>query len=161
MRLAEQKKDVVLLVDSLTALGRAYSECAPQNVRILSGGLAAGSLSKPKQLFGSARALREGGSLTIVAVMLEDTGIALDRAIAEEFRGTANMELYMDAGGRVDYKRSMTRNAASMLDEKSQAAYDKLHRQAAEQDGEAFGEYLNGLIRQSENNAQLIGHLEE
>lgn len=161
MRLAEQKKDVVLLVDSLTALGRAYSECAPQNVRILSGGLAAGSLSKPRQLFGSARALREGGSLTIVAVMLEDTGIPLDRAIAEEFRGTANMELYMDAGGRVDYKRSMTRNAASMLDEKSQAAYDKLHRQAAEQDSEAFGEYLNGLIRQSENNAQLIGHLEE
>ena len=90
-RLAEQKKDVVLLVDSLTALCRAYSDCAPQNVRILSGGLAAGSMAKPKKLFGSARALREGGSLTIIAIMLSDTGIPLDQAIEKEFRGTANM----------------------------------------------------------------------
>lgn len=160
MRLAEQKKDVVLLVDNLTALGRASSDCAPQNVRILPGGLAAGSLAKPKRLFGSARALREGGSLTIIAVMLEDTGIALDRAIAEEFRGTANMELYMDGSGRMDCRRSMTRNAASMLDEKRQAAYSKLHQQAAAQDGEAFYETLTDLLQQTENNDQLIEKLD-
>ena len=154
MRLAEQKKDVVLLVDNLTALGRAYSECAPQNVRILSGGLAAGSLAKPKRLFGSARALREGGSLTIIAV------IALDRAIAEEFRGTANMELYMDAAGRMDCKRSMTRNADSMLSEKANAAYLRLHRQAAEQDDEAFARAMDDLLNETQNNSQLMDRLD-
>ena len=156
MRLAEQKNDVVLLVDNLTALGRAYSECAPQNVRILSGGLAAGSLAKPKRLFGSARALREGGSLTIIAVMLEDTGIALDRAIAEEFRGTANMELYMDASGRIDCARSMTRNAASMLDEKARNAYARLHQQAAEIGAEEFSKALDSLLSETESNSQLM-----
>ena len=159
LRIAEQKKDVVLLVDNLTALGRAYSDCAPQNVRILSGGLAAGALAKPKRLFGSARALREGGSLTIIGVMLEETGISLDRAIAEEFRGTANMELYMDGAGRMDFQRSMTRNAASMLDEKRQAAYGRLHQQAAEQGSEAFAAFLDDLLNRTENNGQLIDQL--
>ena len=156
MRMAEQKNDVVLLVDNLTALGRAYSECAPQNVRILPGGLAAGSLAKPKRLFGSARALREGGSLTIIAVMLEDTGIALDQAIAEEFRGTANMELYMDADGRMDCDRSKTRNAISMLGEKARNVYARLHQQAAEQGADAFAHTLNGLLSETENNSQLM-----
>ncbi len=159
MRLAEQKKDVVLLVDNLTALCRACSECAPQNVRILPGGLAAGSLAKPKRLFGSARALREGGSLTIIAVMLEDTGIALDQAIAEEFRGTANMELYLNQQGQIDYLRSMTRNAASMLDEKAAAAAAKLHQLAAEQGSEAFGAYLDSLLSENETNKALLEKL--
>ena len=160
LRLAEQKNDVVLLVDNLTALGRAYSECAPQNVRILPGGLAAGSLAKPKRLFGSARALREGGSLTIIAVMLEDTGIALDRAIAEEFRGTANMELYMDASGRMDCSRSKTRNADSMLDEKACRVYARLHQQAAEQGAEAFAQVMDGLLNETENNSRLTDKID-
>ena len=159
MRLAEQKRDVVLLVDNLTALCRAYSECAPQNVRILSGGLAAGALAQPKRLFGSARALREGGSLTIIAVMLDGTGIALDHAIAEEFRGTANMELYLDGKGQMDFLRSMTRNAASMLDEKASAACQRLHQQAVEQGFEHFSAYIRDLLAQTENNAQLMDRL--
>ena len=161
MRLAEQKNDVVLLVDNLTALGRAYSECAPQNARILPGGLAAGSLAKPKRLFGSARALREGGSLTIIAVMLNQTDIPLDRAIAEEFRGTANMELYMDANGRMDCANSMTRNAASMLSEKAVAVYNRLHGQAAEQPVQAFDDFLSGLLDETESNAQLMERMDQ
>jgi len=155
MRLAEQKKDVVLLVDSLTALCRAYSECAPQNVRILHGGLAAGSLSKPKRLFGSARALREGGSLTIIAIMLSDTGIPLDRAIEEEFRGTANMELYLDGSGRIDYTRSLTRNAASMLSEDALRGANRLHDMAQEQGNEAFHARLSSLLEAAADNEAL------
>ena len=160
LRLAEQKKDVVLLVDSLTALCRAYSDCAPQNVRILSGGLAAGSLAKPKKLFGSARALREGGSLTIIAIMLSDTGIPLDHAIETEFRGTANMELRLEAPGRIDYANSGTRNAGAMLSAEALAVTEKLHALAMEKGNEEFGKYLNGLIEETDNNAQLIQKLD-
>lgn len=160
LRLAEQKKDVVLLVDSLTALCRAYSDCAPQNVRILSGGLAAGSLAKPKRLFGTARALREGGSLTIIAVMLSDTGIPLDHAIKKEFRGTANMELSLEGANRIDYTGSMTRNAAAMLSPEALAAMEKLHALAQEKGNEEFGRYLGGLMDETENNDQLIQRLD-
>ena len=160
MRLAEQKNDVVLLVDSLTSLCRACSECAPQNVRILPGGLAAGSLAQPKRMFGSARALREGGSLTIIAVMRSDTGSPLDRAIAEEFQGTANMELYLDAQGRIDFVRSMTRNAASMQAEALRTAAETLRKKAAEIGTEAFSAYLNGLIGDSKDNNELITRLD-
>ena len=160
LRLAEQKKDVVLLVDSLTALCRAYSDCAPQNVRILSGGLAAGSLAKPKKLFGSARALREGGSLTIIAIMLSGTGIPLDSAIEKEFRGTANMELYLEGSGRIDYVNSSTRNAGSMLSAEALAVTEKLHALATEKGNEEFGAYLNSLIEETENNAQLVQKLD-
>ena len=159
-RLAEQKKDVVLLVDSLTALCRAYSDCAPQNVRILSGGLAAGSMAKPKKLFGSARALREGGSLTIIAIMLSDTGIPLDQAIEKEFRGTANMELYLEAADRIDYVNSGTRNAGSMLSPEALAVAEKLHAQAAEKGNEEFGKYLRGLMEETKNNAELVQKLD-
>ena len=159
MRLAEQKKDVVLLIDSLTCLCRAYSECAPQHVRILPGGLAAGSLTRPKHLFGAARCLREGGSLTIVAIMLEDTGIPLDHAIAEEFRGTANMELRLNQSGQIDYSRSMTRNPAGMLDADRLAACEKLHLLAAEKGNEAFGTYLEDLMKKYADNDQLKRHI--
>ena len=156
MRLAEQKKDVVLLVDSLTALCRACSECAPQSVRILSGGLAAGSLARPKRLFGAARSLREGGSLTIVAIMLADTGIPLDHTIAEEFRGTANMELYLNANGQIDYARSMTRNGDAMLTAEAREAMTALRSALKEKGGEAFSARLNDLLRDTSSNRELI-----
>lgn len=160
MRLAEQKKDVILLIDSLTCLCRAYSECAPQHVRILPGGLAAGSLARPKHLFGAARSLREGGSLTIIAIMLEDTGIPLDHAIAEEFRGTANMELRLDQDGRIDYIRSMTRNPSSMLDAQKAAICEKLHLLAREKGNEAFGSYLDSLMQRYGDNSRLMQSIE-
>lgn len=158
LRLSEQKKDVVLLIDSLTALCRAYSECAPQNVRILPGGLAAGSLANAKRLFGSARALREGGSLTIIAVMLSDTGISLDQAIAEEFRGTANMELYLTADGQIDCSRSLTRNADAMLTPEGRKGLKQLRRMA-ESDPEGFSSRLASLLDNTTNNSQLLQQL--
>ena len=158
LRLSEQKKDVVLLIDSLTALCRAYSECAPQNVRILPGGLAAGSLANAKRLFGSARALREGGSLTIIAVMLADTGISLDQAISEEFRGTANMELYLSADGQIDCVRSLTRNADIMLTPEARKGLKRL-RSMAESDPEGFASRLASLLDNTTNNAQLLQQL--
>ena len=160
-RLAEHKQDVVLLVDSLTSLCRACSECAPQHVRILPGGLAAGSLAAPKRLFGSARALREGGSLTIIAVMLCDTGITLDQVINEEFRGTANMELYLDAAGKIDFVHSLTRNATAMQSSDAQDASEKLRSLAQQQGNEAAAAKLNELMSASTSNTAVIRRLLE
>ena len=120
LRLVEQKKDVVLFVDSLTSLCRAYSDAAPQNARMLQGGLAAGAVNKPKRLFGAARNVQEGGSLTVIAVMTAETLSPLDAAIADEFHGAANMELRLVRSASsllspmIDLKESGTRNAQLM-----------------------------------------------
>ena len=95
-RLVEQGKDVVILMDSLTRLSRAYNTIAPNTARIMSGGLAAGALNKPKRFFGAARNLKEGGSLTIIATAIVETGSRMDDMIYEEFKGTGNMELTLD-----------------------------------------------------------------
>lgn len=95
-RLVEEGKDVVILLDSLTRLSRAYNTLAPNTARIMSGGLAAGALNKPKRFFGAARNLKEGGSLTIIATVIVETGSRMDDVIYEEFKGTGNMELTLD-----------------------------------------------------------------
>lgn len=96
MRLVEGGRDVVILMDSLTRLSRAYNTIAPNTARIMSGGLAAGALHKPKRFFGAARNLKEGGSITIIATCIVDTGSRMDEVIYEEFKGTGNMELTLD-----------------------------------------------------------------
>jgi len=95
-RLVEQGRDVVILLDSITRLARAYNQTAPRSGRILSGGLDANALQKPKRFFGSARKILDGGSLTIVATALVETGSRMDDVIFEEFKGTGNMELVLD-----------------------------------------------------------------
>jgi len=95
-RLVEHKKDVVILLDSITRLARAYNTLAPHSGKILSGGVDANALHKPKRFFGSARKVEEGGSLTILATALVDTGSRMDEVIFEEFKGTGNMELCLD-----------------------------------------------------------------
>ena len=95
-RLVEHKKDVVILLDSITRLARAYNSLAPRSGKILSGGVDANALYKPKRFFGSARKVEEGGSLTIIATALIDTGSRMDEVIFEEFKGTGNMELVLD-----------------------------------------------------------------
>lgn len=95
-RLVERKKDVVILLDSLTRLGRAYNAVTPSSGRVLSGGLDANALQRPKRFFGAARNIEEGGSLTIIATALIDTGSRMDEVIFEEFKGTGNMEIYLD-----------------------------------------------------------------
>src|SRR4029078_6179670 len=95
-RLVERGKDVVILLDSITRLARAYNTMAPNSGRILSGGIASTALSKPKQFFGAARKCENGGSLTILATAIVDTGSLMDTVIFEEFKGTGNMELVLD-----------------------------------------------------------------
>ena len=95
-RLVECGHDVVILLDSITRLARAYNTCAPSSGKVLSGGVEANALHKPKQFFGAARNIENGGSLTIIATALTDTGSKMDEVIFEEFKGTGNMELQLD-----------------------------------------------------------------
>lgn len=95
-RLVEHKKDVVILLDSITRLARAYNTVAPSSGKVLTGGVDANALQKPKRFFGAARNLEEGGSLTILATALVDTGSKMDEVIYEEFKGTGNMEIHLD-----------------------------------------------------------------
>ncbi len=123
-RLVERKRDVVILLDSITRLGRAYNAVTPPSGRVLSGGLDANALQRPKRFFGAARNIEEGGSLTIIATALIDTGSRMDEVIFEEFKGTGNMEIYLDrhlSDKRVypamDINRSGTRKEDLLLDE--------------------------------------------
>ena len=95
-RLVERKRDVVILLDSITRLGRAYNAVTPSSGRVLSGGLDANALQRPKRFFGAARNIEGGGSLTIIATALIDTGSRMDEVMFEEFKGTGNMEIYLD-----------------------------------------------------------------
>ncbi|MEA3363660.1 MAG: transcription termination factor Rho [Thermodesulfobacteriota bacterium] len=122
-RLVEHKRDVVILLDSLTRLARAYNTIVPSSGKILSGGVDAHALHKPKRFFGAARNIEEGGSLTIIATALIDTGSKMDEVIFEEFKGTGNMELHLDrrlADKRtfpaMDINRSGTRKEDLLLD---------------------------------------------
>jgi transcription termination factor Rho len=122
-RLVEHKRDVLILLDSITRLARAYNATVPPSGKILSGGLDSNALHKPKRFFGAARNVEEGGSLTIIATALIDTGSRMDEVIFEEFKGTGNMEIHLDrklADRRVfpsiDINRSGTRKEELLLD---------------------------------------------
>jgi transcription termination factor Rho len=121
-RLVEHKKDVIVLLDSITRLARAYNLVEPHSGRILSGGIDSNALHKPKRFFGAARALEEGGSLTIIATSLVDTGSRMDDVIFEEFKGTGNMEINLDRNifqrrlyPSIDIKRSNTRREELLI----------------------------------------------
>ena len=123
-RMAEQGKDVVILLDSITRLARAYNTVAPSSGRVLTGGLEATSLQKPKRFLGAARNIEEGGSLTIIATAMIDTGSRMDEVIFEEFKGTGNSELCLDRKlserrifPAVDINRSSTRKENLLLSE--------------------------------------------
>lgn len=116
-RLVEHKRDVVVLLDSITRLARAYNSVMPHSGKVLSGGIDSNALQKPKRFFGAARAIEEGGSLTIIATSLVETGSRMDDVIFEEFKGTGNMELQLDRNlfqrriyPAMDIKRSNTRH---------------------------------------------------
>ena len=125
-RLVEGKRDVVILLDSITRLTRAYNLAMPPSGRTLSGGMDPVALYPPKRFFGAARKAEEGGSLTIVAACLVDTNSRMDEVIYEEFKGTGNMEIHLDrrlADRRIfpsiDIQRSSTRREELLLDEKT------------------------------------------
>lgn len=122
-RLVEHKKDVVILLDSITRLARAYNTVVPSSGKVLTGGVDANALQRPKRFFGAARNIEEGGSLTIVATALVDTGSRMDEVIFEEFKGTGNMELHLDRKlvdkrtfPAIDIHRSGTRKEELLLD---------------------------------------------
>ena len=125
-RLVEHKKDVVILLDSITRLARAHNSVMPPSGKILSGGVDSNALQRPKRFFGAARNIEEGGSLTIIATALVDTGSRMDEVIFEEFKGTGNMEIQLDrrlADKRVfpaiDIKKSGTRKEELLLDKET------------------------------------------
>lgn len=121
-RLVEHKRDVVILLDSITRLARAYNSVVPHSGKVLSGGVDSNALQKPKRFFGAARAIEEGGSLTIIATALVDTGSRMDEVIFEEFKGTGNMEIQLDRNlfqrriyPAIEIKRSNTRHEELLL----------------------------------------------
>jgi len=123
-RLTEHKKDVVILLDSVTRLARAYNTISPSSGRVLSGGLESTSLQRPKRFFGAARKLEEGGSLTIIATALVETGSRMDDVIFEEFKGTGNSEIYLDRKlsdrrifPAIDINRTSTRKEELLMTE--------------------------------------------
>jgi transcription termination factor Rho len=127
-RLVEHKKDVVIMLDSITRLARAYNSVMPPSGRVLSGGIDANALQRPKRFFGAARNIEEGGSLTIIATALVDTGSRMDDVIFEEFKGTGNMELHLDRRlmdkrifPAMDLQKSRTRKEELLLTEEELA----------------------------------------
>lgn len=151
-RLVEVGRDVVIIVDGITRLARAYNQTAPANGRIMSGGLDSGALYPPKKFFGAARNLEEGGSLTILATALVDTGSKMDEVIFEEFKGTGNMELRLDrrAAERrlfpaIDVEASSTRQEQLLFEPKQAEQVAKLRRVLANLSNESENSSAAGL----------------
>ena len=170
-RLVEGSQDVVILLDSITRLTRAYNLAVPSSGRTLSGGMDPIALYPPKRFFGAARNIEEGGSLTILAACLVDTGSRMDDVIYEEFKGTGNMEIHLDrklAERRVfpaiDIERSGTRREELLLDEETLRQVWLLRKMVgmisadSSHNWEATGKVLERLSKTT-NNAEFLGGL--
>ncbi|MGE5370485.1 MAG: transcription termination factor Rho [Solirubrobacterales bacterium] len=162
-RLVEHKKDVVILLDSLTRLARAHNLVVPPSGRTLSGGLDPTSLHKPKRFFGAARNIEEGGSLTILATALVETGSRMDEVIFEEFKGTGNMELVLDrklAERRIfpaiDLKRSGTRKEELLMTKEELELNWNLRRIFANYQTVETMEIMSDTLRKTKSNTDLL-----
>ena len=162
-RLTECGHDVVILLDSITRLARAYNTVSPSSGKVLSGGVEANALQKPKRFFGAARNIENGGSLTIIATALIETGSKMDEVIFEEFKGTGNMELVLDrkiANKRifpaVDLLASSTRRDDLLLDDEISRRMWILRRHLAEHTSVEAMEELSKLLSHTENNEELL-----
>ena len=162
-RLTECGHDVVILLDSITRLARAYNTVSPSSGKVLSGGVEANALQKPKRFFGAARNIENGGSLTIIATALIETGSKMDEVIFEEFKGTGNMELVLDrkiANKRifpaVDLLASSTRRDDLLLDDAISRRMWILRRHLAEHTSVEAMEELSKLLSRTENNEELL-----
>jgi len=162
-RLTECGHDVVILLDSITRLARAYNTVSPSSGKVLSGGVEANALQKPKRFFGAARNIENGGSLTIIATALIETGSKMDEVIFEEFKGTGNMELVLDrkiANKRifpaVDLLASSTRRDDLLLDDAFSRRMWILRRHLAEHTSVEAMEELKKLLERTENNKDLL-----
>lgn len=162
-RLVEQGHDVAILLDSITRLARAYNLVIPPSGRTLSGGIDPAAFYKPKRFFGAARNIDGGGSLTIIATALIDTGSRMDDIIYEEFKGTGNMELHLDrriADRRIfpaiDISRSGTRREELLLDERKLELMWALRRAMGNTSSIEFLEIILGKLRQTKNNEEFL-----
>jgi len=162
-RLVEHKHDVVILLDSLTRLARAYNTVAPSSGKILSGGVDANALERPKRFFGAARNIEEGGSLTIIATALVDTGSRMDEVIYEEFKGTGNMELHLDrkiAEKRIypaiNINRSGTRREDYLIGPEELQKNWILRKILQPMDDIAAAEFILGKLKNTKTNAEFF-----
>ncbi len=162
-RLVELGQDVVVLLDSITRLSRAYNLAAPASGRILSGGVDAGALYPPKKFFGAARNIENGGSLTIIASALVETGSKMDEVIFEEFKGTGNMELRLSrqlADRRIfpaiDVNASGTRREELLFTQEELKVIWQLRRAMGTLDVNEASDFLLGRLRKTENNAEFL-----
>lgn len=162
-RMVEVGKDVVILLDSITRLARAYNTTQPSSGKILSGGVEANALQKPKRFFGSARNIEEGGSLTIIATALIETGSKMDEVIFEEFKGTGNMELHLDremADKRIfpalSFAKSGTRKEELLYHpDEMQKIYSLRRAMKGVPSGEAM-EMLIQRLKKTKSNAEFL-----
>ncbi len=162
-RLVECGHDVVILLDSITRLARAYNTVAPASGKILSGGIDANALHKPKRFFGAARNIENGGSLTIIATALTETGSKMDEVIFEEFKGTGNMELQLDRNisnrriyPAIDLIKSSTRRDDLLLDAKTVQRMWVLRKYLADMNPIEAMEFINDRIKFSKNNDEFL-----
>ena len=167
-RLVECGKDVVILLDSLTRLARAYNAIAPQTGRALSGGLGPGVLHKPKRFFGAARNIEEGGSLTIIATALIETGSRMDDVIYEEFKGTGNMEIHLDRKlsekrifPAIDLAKSSTRHEELLLSEAELDGVTSVRKVLSSSGAADATEQLMGMLERTKTNGEFFQRLKE
>lgn len=162
-RLVEHKKDVTIFIDSITRLARAYNLTVPPSGRTLSGGLDPAALHMPKRFFGAARNMREGGSLTILATALVDTGSKMDDVVYEEFKGTGNMELVLDRKLQekrvfpaIDIAKSGTRREDLLLDKEELEAADIMRKALNGMKSEEATENILNLFARTRDNAEFV-----
>jgi transcription termination factor Rho len=165
-RLVEHKKDVVILLDSITRLARAYNTIVPSSGKVLSGGVDANALEKPKRFFGAARKIEEGGSMTIMATALVDTGSRMDDVIFEEFKGTGNMEIILDRKlvdkrifPAIDINRSGTRKEELLVDAADLTKIWILRKVLNPLSIDEAMDLMLDKLRKSENNAEFLNSL--
>jgi len=167
-RLVEHQQDVVILLDSITRLARAHNAVVPHSGKILSGGVDANALQRPKRFFGAARNIEEGGSLTIIATALIETGSRMDEVIFEEFKGTGNMEMVLDRRlsdrrifPAIDINRSGTRKEELLFSEEELNKVWILRRFLNEMNAVEAMEFLQDRVKKTKNNKQFLDSMKE
>ena len=165
-RLTEHKKDVVILLDSITRLGRAYNAVIPSSGKVLTGGVDANALQRPKRFFGAARNIEEGGSLTIISTALIDTGSRMDEVIFEEFKGTGNSETVLDrkiADRRIypaiDITKSGTRREELLFDKDDLSKMNVLRRIISPMGTMDAIEFINSKLKETKSNADFFSSM--
>jgi transcription termination factor Rho len=164
-RLVEHKKDVVILLDSITRLARAYNLVIPPSGRTLSGGIDPAALHRPKRFFGAARNIEEGGSLTILATALVETGSRMEDVIYEEFKGTGNLELHLDRKlmerrifPAIDLRRSGTRREELLLEREELDKLCIIRKTMA--DGNEYAEAFIKRLKNTKTNQEFLSNIE-